>query len=200
MHATPESSGLNQSPLAAEPTCARYPYVVGTIHSEERNGCRDTNRASSAPLRPRNVDLFAASASRSNGFQPRGSWAPLMGLSEHVTRAQLHGLLGKQSTPDRRGRSEPPEQAQVLKPGAGLFHPKNPERLSFFSRILTARHVLPNNAGVASTARLGKLATPAQCGRAEPPNLLLLSVGNPWNYAPEMRIEIRKSAIASIAL
>jgi len=111
MHATPESSGLNQSPLAAEPTCARHPHIVGTIHSEERNGCRDTNRANSAPLRPRIVNLFAASASRSNSFQPRGSWAPLMGLSEHVTRAQLHGLRGKQSTPDRWGRSEPPEQS-----------------------------------------------------------------------------------------
>jgi len=31
-----------------------------------------------------------------------------MGLSEHITRAQHHGLLGKQSTPDHWGRSEPP--------------------------------------------------------------------------------------------
>jgi len=103
-----------------------------------------------------------------------------MGLSERITQAQRRGLLGKRSTPDRRGRSEPPEQAQVLQPGAGLFHPKNPERLSFFSRILTTRHAPPDIEGAVATARLGKLATPAQYGRAEPPNLLLQFVGSPW--------------------
>jgi len=59
-----------------------------------------------------------------------------MGLSEHVTRERLRGLLGLQSTPDRRGRSEPPG-AYKKEPGsqwsgAAPFHPENPGRLSFF--------------------------------------------------------------------
>jgi hypothetical protein len=49
------------------------------------------------------------SASWSSHFQPRGSRALIRASLSQVTRAQLRGLLGKQSTPDHWGRSEPPE-------------------------------------------------------------------------------------------
>jgi hypothetical protein len=37
-HATPDSSGLSQSPLAADLACARLPYTSALIDSEETIG------------------------------------------------------------------------------------------------------------------------------------------------------------------
>jgi len=75
MHATPESFGLNQSPLAAVLACARLPYTSALLDSEELRGCKHLpSKLGAFAARVRSTFL-RLSTSWSDQFQPRGSRA-----------------------------------------------------------------------------------------------------------------------------
>jgi len=128
-------------PPGRHPLLRQVPIRIGSAHLER--GVRRKRRPGQilAPLRPGLVDLSAVKCLPVRPISTSRFPSSNMGLSEHVTRERLRGLLGLQSTPDRWGRSEPPgtyeEVPGSLWSGAAPFHPKNPGRLSFFSRILT---------------------------------------------------------------
>jgi len=60
MHATPESSGLNQSPLAAETFLRQAPIRVSQLHSEEEERCTKHQPSTKArpPLQPQDRQAF----------------------------------------------------------------------------------------------------------------------------------------------
>jgi len=201
MHATPESFGLNQSPLAAVLACARLPYTSALLDSEELRGCKHLpSKLGAFAARVRSTFL-RLSTSWSDQFQPRGSraltWASLS-TSRKLSSADcwvsnLPLIVGADQSPPGQG---PGSQWS----GAGPFHPKNPGRLTFFSRILTGEKYAAHTRGSQRRGRTRYAGDPCTCGRAEPPNLLLQFVGIPEVYAQQVYIEDIQIGVAVLAL
>jgi len=150
MHATPESFGPNQSPLAADLACARLPYhrtapsrTAPTFAARERTTFR------------------RLSASWSTDFNLAVPGHP-MGPSERVTRAQLRECSVSTDPWLLRPIRAPRTRFGFSKSGAAIFSPKSPEWLAFFSRVLTDENQrCSGDAGVSTAAGPGKPATPA---------------------------------------
>jgi len=132
--------------------------------------------------------------------KPRGSWAPYGPLWEGSREPSLADCQGMQSTPGHQGQPGPPgPKPRISSQVPGLFCPETPER----PVILLANpgdEKLAQFRGGKATASLGKLATPAQYGRAVPPNLLLQSVGTPGTIHRKRASKMRESGEAVIAL
>jgi len=114
-------------------------------------------------------------------FQPHGSRTLIRASLNQVTRVQLRGLLGKQSTPGRWDRPEPPGP----KPGFPIARCRCPFLLADSRAsviLLTSPDLRDTCCRVTWGSRHGRTryaGDPCAYGCAEPPNLLLLYVGNP---------------------
>jgi len=149
---------------------------------------------------PGRATFLRLSTSWSDQFQPRGSraltWASLS-TSRKLSSADcwvsnLPLIVGADQSPPGQG---PGSQWS----GAGPFHPKNPGRLTFFSRILTGEKYAAHTRGSQRRGRTRYAGDPCTCGRAEPPNLLLQFVGIPEVYAQQVYIEDIQIGVAVLA-
>lgn len=123
-------------------------------------------------------------------FEPHGSWAPIwatLSLGRELNFADysvcnLPLIIGADQSP--------PVKPRVLKVRCrALSSEESRASVILLANPDQTRNVLLDIEGVSATARLGMLATPAQCGRAEPPNLLLQSVGKPWSLCTGKHIK-----------
>jgi hypothetical protein len=166
LHATPDSSGPSQSPLAAIHTCARLPYVSARS-PPKRSAAQSAVQANAWCLCSSGRTTFQRlSTSWSDRFQPRGSRAPIW-ASSGTSRKPDFADCSVCNQPLTVGASQsPPKPSKKATgsrwSGAAPFHPENPGRLSFFSRILTDEILAERFTREQRRGRRGKPATPAR--------------------------------------
>jgi len=136
------------------------------------------------------------SASWSNHFQPRGSWALIWAfLSTLHELSFADGAVSHQPLIVGADQSPPGRNPGSQWSGAGLFHPKNSERLSFFSRFLTGEILAARYAGVSAATRLGMLVTPACMVWQNLPTCCCKSLGTLRSMLSKCIYEIYKSVL-----
>lgn len=165
MHATPDSSGPSQSPLAAFHSCARLPYVSAQPTSKGGSGASAGQEKSWCLCGPGGSTFRRLSASRSDRFQPRGSQAPIWaspstsrenGFADCWVCNQPLIVEADQSPPAPKKRCRA-LSGQVQRP----FIRRIPGDCHSSRESRPARYGLPGSRGGQRRGQLGKPATPA---------------------------------------